>query len=123
MSIEQWTGYEVSEATLLEAANWIASLDRNELDDDQQIAFHNWLQSEPANQHAYLELSELWAKSACLNSVHEFIEKSVVIPFPSEKKETVSEPVTHSAGPGWAYTLTIGLICFGMTMPIIQHFV
>ncbi|GAC15323.1 FecR/PupR family sigma factor regulator [Aliiglaciecola lipolytica] len=123
MSIEQWTGYEVSEATLLEAANWIASLDSNELNDDQQIAFHQWLQSAPENQHAYLELSELWAKTACLNSMHEFIEKSVVIPFPTEKPEEKPQPVTYAAGPSWAYSLTIGLICFGMTLPIIQHFV
>ena len=84
MNIEEWSGYEVSELVLEEAANWIASLDSNSLDDNQQITFYTWLQEHPSHQHAYLELSELWAKSSCINSMEHMVEKSKVLTFPSQ---------------------------------------
>ena len=125
MNIEEWSGYEVSESVLEEAANWIASLDSSSLDANQQISFYTWLQEHPSHQHAYLELSELWAKSSCIKSMEHMVEKSKVVPFPSQtsRLDTQTEISQPSASPAWAYSLAIGLIFVGLSLPIIQHLV
>ena len=125
MNIEQWSGYEVSELVLEEAANWIASLDSKSLDESQQIAFYEWLQAHPSHQHAYLELSELWAKSSCIKSMEHMVEKSQVVSFPDKKSKSAIQPeaLQPSSSPAWAYSVAIGLIFVGLSMPIIQQFV
>jgi ferric-dicitrate binding protein FerR (iron transport regulator) len=125
LNIEEWSGFELSEAVLEEAANWIASLDSNSLDETQQIAFYTWLQAHPSHQHAYLELSELWAKSSCIKGMEHMVEKSKVVPFPSQisRLDTQPEISQPSASPAWAYSLAISLICVGLSLPIIQHLV
>lgn len=125
MNIEEWSGYEVSELVLEEAANWIASLDSNSLDDNQQITFYTWLQEHPSHQHAYLELSELWAKSSCIKSMEHMVEKSKVLTFPSQIPRLRVQPEIPqpSASPAWAYSLAIGLIFIGLSLPIIQQIV
>jgi ferric-dicitrate binding protein FerR (iron transport regulator) len=125
LNIEEWSGYEVSESVLEEAANWIASLDSKSLDENQQIGFYSWLQEHPSHQHAYLELSELWAKSSCIKSMEHMVEKSKVVPFPSQisRLDTQPEIPQPSASPAWAYSLAISLICVGLSLPIIQHLV
>ncbi|WP_299075056.1 DUF4880 domain-containing protein [uncultured Paraglaciecola sp.] len=125
MNIEEWSGHEVSELVLEQAANWLAKLDSNDLPESQHIAFYVWLQAEPAHQHAYMELSELWAKSACIKGMEHMLEKSKVVPFPVQLPRVVSRPDMPQslASPAWAYSLTIGLIFVGLSLPIIQHFV
>ena len=125
MNIEEWSGYELSELVLEEAANWIASLDSKTLDANGQIAFYDWLQKHPSHQHAYLELSELWAKSSCIKSMEHMVEKSQVMPFPEKKSKVADQLETPLplASPAWAYSLAIGLIFVGLSMPIIQQFV
>ncbi|WP_339719645.1 DUF4880 domain-containing protein [uncultured Paraglaciecola sp.] len=125
MNIEEWSGYEVSEGVLEDAANWIALLDSNTLDEKGQIAFYEWLQAQPAHQHAYLELSEMWAKSSCLKSMEHLVEKSQVLSFPNQLSKHDSEPETlpPSSSPAWAYSLALGLIFVGLSMPLIQQFV
>jgi ferric-dicitrate binding protein FerR (iron transport regulator) len=125
LNIEEWSGYEVSELVLEEAANWIAALDSKTLDECGQIAFYDWLQAHPSHQHAYLELSELWAKSSCIKSMEHLVEKSQVVTFPDKnsKPVTQSEPPQPLSSPAWAYSLAIGLIFIGLSMPIIQQFV
>jgi ferric-dicitrate binding protein FerR (iron transport regulator) len=125
VNIEEWSGYEVSELVLEEAANWIASLDSKNLDENGQVAFYDWLQAHPSHQHAYLELSELWAKSSCIKSMEHLVEKSKVMPFPEQISKQSPQPETQqpSSSPAWAYSLAIGLIFVGLSMPIIQQFV
>jgi ferric-dicitrate binding protein FerR (iron transport regulator) len=125
LNIEEWSGYELSELVLEEAANWIASLDSKTLDENGQIAFYDWLQAHPSHQHAYLELSELWAKSSCIKSMENLVEKSQVVSFPDviTKSVTQSESPQPISSPAWAYSLAIGLIFVGLSMPIIQQFV
>jgi ferric-dicitrate binding protein FerR (iron transport regulator) len=125
LNIEEWSGYELSELVLEEAANWIASLDSKNLDENQQIAFYEWLQAHPSHQHAYLELSELWAKSSCIKSMEHMVEKSQVVSFPDKKSKSAIQPETlqPSSSPAWAYSVAIGLIFVGLSMPIIQQFV
>jgi ferric-dicitrate binding protein FerR (iron transport regulator) len=125
LNIEEWSGYEVSEFVLDEAANWIAFLDSKSVDENRQIAFYTWLQAHPSHQHAYLELSELWAKSACIKSMEHMVEKSKVVPFPGQitKLRISTEISQSSSSPAWAYSLAIGLIFVGLSLPIIQHLV
>jgi len=125
VNIEQWSGYEVSEFVLEEAANWIAFLDSKNVDENRQIAFYTWLQAHPSHQHAYLELSELWAKSACIKSMEHMVEKSKVVSFPGQipRLSIPTEIPQSSSSPSWAYSLAIGLIFVGLSLPIIQHLV
>ncbi|MEP1445340.1 MAG: FecR/PupR family sigma factor regulator [Paraglaciecola sp.] len=125
MNIEEWSGYEVSESVLAEAANWIAMLDSDTLDEKGQIAFYDWLQAQPAHQHAYIELSEMWAKSSCIKSMEQLVEKSKVLPFPNPipKQDTQPDNPQPTSSPAWLYSLAIGLIFVGLSMPIIQQFV
>lgn len=125
MNIEEWSGYELSELVLEEAANWIAALDSKTLDETGQIAFYDWLQAHPSHQHAYLELSELWAKSSCIKSMEHLVERSQVVSFPDKKIKAApqAETLHPSSSPAWAYSLAIGLIFVGLSMPIIQQFV
>ena len=125
MNIEEWSGYEVSESVLEQAAKWIAILDSKNLDDNQQIAFYDWLQQHASHQQAYLELSELWAKSACIKSMEHLVETSKVMSFPShlpgfEIHAEIPQPI---ASPAWAYSLAIGLILVGLSLPIVQHII
>jgi len=125
LNIEEWSGYEVSEGVLEQAANWIAVLDSQNLEDKQQIAFYDWLQQHPSHQQAYLELSELWAKSSCINSMEHLVETSKVLSFPSHlpRPEFQTNIPQTTASPAWAYSLTIGLILVGLSLPIVQNII
>lgn len=88
MSMEEWTGFELSEDVLEEAAQWISALDDfepanfNGLNEVQvslatQVgvkqntveSFNQWLNADPQHQQAYAEMSLLWAKSACIHEI------------------------------------------------------
>ena|GEM_PF-5921705 len=153
MNIEQWSGYEVSSEVLEQAASWIAMLDSSQdkdftqvenaaqtlrnhqaLDSNQLFSagedihthFFDWLQADPSHQQAYFELSEMWARSACAKSMSNIIDKSVVLPFPSQSDIPPKTLFTEAsfgeqtASPSWAYPLTIGLILCGLLVPAIQ---
>jgi ferric-dicitrate binding protein FerR (iron transport regulator) len=124
MKVEEWTGYEVSEEVLKQAANWIAVLDSNTLESEQQQEFLSWLQLYPSHQQAYIELSELWAKSSCIQRMSDMIERSSVIDFPSPAHHMQSDsPKSELAGaPAWVSMVTIGLIFLGLSLPILGHF-
>ncbi len=143
MNIEEWSGYEVSNEVLTQAASWIALLDnpdngqRDEqmgyqsaveqtqlsgASQDAHTRFFDWLQADPSHQQAYFELSEMWARTACTKSMADMIENSVVLPFPSvteplPAEASFAEQTTSSA---WAYPLTIGIILCGLMVPAIQ---
>lgn len=124
MSMEEWTGYEVSESALEQAAQWIAMLDSNNLTDTDRLNFYSWLQQHPSHQSAFLELSELWAKSACINTMSELVERSSVIAFPTDMPTPLLPPTTAdhqaTASNTWTYTVAIALICVGLAVPLIQ---
>ena len=131
MNIEEWSGYEVSNEVLEQAACWIAALDDSQGSDgaeDMHTSFFDWLQASPSHQQAYFELSEIWARSACTKSMYDMINKSVVLPFPNQEnipsQGLLLEPsfAEHSTSSSWAYTLTIGLIFCGLFIPAIQSF-
>ena len=129
MNIEEWSGYEISNEALEQAASWIAMLDNTQVsgaNEDIHTLFFDWLQADPSHQQAYFELSEMWARSACTKSMSDMIDKSVVLPFPTQSDNPSSgislEPSLgeQAANSSWAYTLTIGLIVCGLIVPAIQ---
>jgi hypothetical protein len=137
VNIEEWSGYEVSNEALEQAASWIAMLDAPQTDslpmasgasEDTHTRFFDWLQADPSHQQAYFELSEIWARSACTKSMSNMIDKSVVLPFPkpidTSPHGLLIEPSfgTETASPSWAYALSIGLIMCGLFLPAIQSF-
>jgi hypothetical protein len=139
LNIEEWSGYEVSNEVLEQAASWIAVLDNSQISgtsEDTHTVFFDWLQKDPSHQQAYFELSEIWARSACTKSMYDMIDKSVVLPFPTQTNNPseglLVEPsfagpsfagpsfAEHSGTSSWAYTLAIGLIFCGLFIPAIQ---
>lgn len=135
MNIEEWSGYEVSNEALEQAASWIAMLDAPQTDslplstgakEDTHTLFFDWLQADPSHQQAYFELSEIWARSACTKSMSNMIDKSVVLPFPKAVDAPPQGLLIESnfgrenASPSWAYTVSIGLIICGLFLPAIQ---
>lgn len=149
MNIEEWSGYEVSNEVLEQAALWIAALDNTDnshtdmlstseavsanaqvgaSQEDIHTRFFEWLQADPSHQQAYFELSEIWARSACTKSMVDMLDKSVVLPFPTHTdgspRSMRLEPCfgEQSANSSWTYSLTIGLIFCGLLVPIVQSF-
>jgi ferric-dicitrate binding protein FerR (iron transport regulator) len=100
----------------------------SETREDIHTQFFDWLQAAPSHQHAYFELSEMWARSACTKSMSDMIEKSVILPFPTQTDKPshtlLTEPTfgEQTADSSWAYTLAIGLIFCGLIIPAIQAF-
>jgi hypothetical protein len=88
MSMEEWTGFELSDKVLEEAADWISVLDEIESTEcigfneiqaevyeqsnikrEKLASFNRWLGAHPQHQQAYAEMSLLWAKSACIDEI------------------------------------------------------
>lgn len=143
MSFEEWTGYELSQNTLDEAAEWLFRLDAFENDKSSQLenkhmlGFYEWLESDPSHQQAYYELSELWAKSACIKEAGHLLHVSKVLKFPitqqnNKKNNSLSDaslPVfsrsskASAAAPAHYYKASIALIIFGLFLPFFQSLV
>ena len=101
MSMEEWTGFELSEQVLEEAGQWISALDEIESAELNGLhhlpagvavqtnanqktleSFNQWLSANPQHQQAYAEMSLLWAKSACINEISDRLCASNVFAFP-----------------------------------------
>lgn len=97
MSMEEWTGFELSDEVLEEAAHWISVLDEIESADriglskkqselgepvdikrEKLASFNRWLSAHPQHQQAYAEMSLLWAKSACIHEISDRLSASNV---------------------------------------------
>lgn len=170
MSMEEWTGFELSDQVLDEAAQWISALDQIEsakLSDPNRLhansnhqtdtktfeSFNQWLSANPQHQQAYAEMSLIWAKSACIHGMSANLCATNVFPFLAavdgsigaknvngllpiedfkQKHLPILQPYTHNlkpnemnnvqSSPAWAYTLSMGLIFFGLCSPLIQQF-
>lgn len=143
MSFEEWTGYDLNQNTLDEAAEWLLRLDAiendksSQLESEQMLAFYEWLESDPSHQQAYYELSELWAKSACIKEAEQLLHTSKVLKFPiahtiNKKNNLLSDdslPVFWSsakpgdAAPAKYYKASIALIIFGLFLPFFQSLI
>lgn len=103
--MEEWTGFELSDEVLEEAAHWISVLDEIESTEfisvskkhdgeNKQLnikrekleSFNQWLCAHPQHQQAYAEMSLLWAKSACIHEISDRLCASNVFALPSLNK-------------------------------------
>ncbi|MDT0596623.1 FecR/PupR family sigma factor regulator [Glaciecola petra] len=137
MSFDEWAGYDLSQKTLDEAAEWLVRLDASENNASSQrktgqmLAFYEWLENDPSHQQAYAELSELWAKSACMKEAAHLLHASKVLNFPGAHVINTNDDLlndaslplfsaTQKAGvaaPATYYKATIALISLGLCLP------
>ena len=100
--MEEWTGFELSDEVLEEAAHWISVLDdiestklnslsqqgddtnnKSNVQREKLESFNIWLSSHPQHQQAYAEMSLLWAKSACIHEISDRLLASNVFAMSS----------------------------------------
>lgn len=70
MNFDEWVCYGIPEQISHDATIWLAKLDGDSLSVDEKIDFYTWLADDPQHQWAFEELSELWAKTALLDNLH-----------------------------------------------------
>ncbi|MFC3093275.1 DUF4880 domain-containing protein [Alteromonas sediminis] len=135
MNIHEWLGEDVPAAVVEKAIDWIAVLDDLENKPEEQakrIAFYQWLGEDAAHQQAFAELSEMWAKTACLESLKSKIDASQVIPFPLKSQQNKpaskwgNQPLladsmmcSNTFAPSWLYGVTLVTMCLGLILPAI----
>ena len=138
MQIEDWIVHDIPEHIIIQASDWIIQLDKLEHDEkslllgasDEQLQeqFYQWLNNDPLHQMAFLQLSEMWAKSSMLKHMEHLIERSEVLSFPSlygpsstyaEQTIRVSESNQLVSAPAWMYAAAIGLILAGSLAPML----
>jgi ferric-dicitrate binding protein FerR (iron transport regulator) len=117
MSIDEWVGFEIPEEISNQAAQWIARLDSDSINDDDYKAFSNWLEEDPINRFAFEELSEMWARIGTLGEYKHQINESKVLNFP----QSTNHIKTASNRPSNVQQITaIILILIGLAVPIIE---
>lgn len=135
MNIHEWQGDEIPPDVIQQAVIWIAMLDGLEedaKDTDKRKQFYCWLNEDPIHQQAFAELSEIWAKIACLEVVREKIDVSQVLSFPHNDNraapkahqfeqpilsDELSSPATYS--PDWLYKTTLAVVVFGLFLSLV----
>lgn len=135
MNLHEWLGTDIPPAVVQQTVNWIAALDDVEgtaITKERKADFYLWLAADPVHQEAFVELSELWARTACLNSLIDKIETSHVIPFPKNK---VNKPLCNGSpqplladsmmcsstfSPSWLYGVTLFTIGVGFITPFLM---
>lgn len=133
MNIHEWLGEDISPKALDQAVDWIAILDAKVNDEEfseQQAKFYQWLGQAPVNQYAFAELSEIWAKTACLDKLKSTIETSKVIDFPQAEQNSngiwPEQPLladsmicSSSSSPAWLYEITLATITLGFVLAFV----
>lgn len=128
MNIEDWQGSDISDEVFDQATHWLVVLDDlDEQHDEESVAlkraFFEWLEADSAHSSAFAQMSDLWAKSACLQGMEHLLEDSKIIQFPLHgqsadalnKDDMTDTPIFNDryaslSAPTWAYYLVIGLI-------------
>lgn len=135
MNLHEWLGADIPTDVIQQTVDWIAVLD--DIDGKPHLNckkadFYQWLAADPVHQEAFAELSELWARTACLNSLMDKIETSQVIPFPRDKhnqtklelppQPILADPMMCSAtfSPSWLYAVTLFTIGVGFVTPFLM---
>lgn len=135
MNLHEWLGADIPDDVIQQTVNWIAELDDIEgtaTSNAKKADFYLWLAKDSTHQEAFAELSELWARTACLNSLKDKIESSEIIRFPTNKRaqpfDTLSsQPIladplfcSSSFSPSWLYGVTLVTIGIGFITPFIM---
>lgn len=138
MQIEDWIVHDIPDEIIGQASDWIVQLDKLEHDDSFIVSpilamqmrrdFEAWLNHDHLHQLAFLQLSEMWAKSSTLRHVEHLIDKSEVIHFPTLHSTPTFdvEPspilIDHNdtiSAPAWMYNVVIGLVVVGTLIPFL----
>ena len=142
MNIHEWMGEELPTNVLNQTVEWIARLDAlegqgsspgenlNKLDNATRAEFFEWLGADASHQQAFVDISEIWAKSACLTSFKRAVQNAHVIPFPTQPLQQKDfdvnqplladcpmQPVAHA--PAWLYSVTLAIISIGAVVPFV----
>lgn len=138
MQIEDWIVHDIPEPIIAQASDWIIQLDRLEQDASYAMSdkenqllrqqFYDWLNQDQLHQLAFLQLSEMWAKSSMLRHLEHLIDKSEVIQFPTmpnrpqfepELRPSFAENGDMASAPAWMYPVVIGLVVIGSLAPLL----
>ena len=97
MSIDEWVGFEIPEEISDQAAQWIARLDSDSLNDEDYEQFSIWLEQDPVHRSAFEELSEMWARIGTLGEYKHQIHESKVLNFPhsTNQLETTTQQLSN----------------------------
>ncbi len=111
---DEWINKGLSEASLEEAAHWIARLDSDDRKPGDRRRFAAWLDMDPMNRWAFEELSASWAKLHILSGMKSAAEHPDVVPFPVSPFEQKKVPVAASGRPSqWQIAVVFCLILIG----------
>ncbi|GEM_PF-6906643 len=113
----EWAGKPVSKTSIDQAALWITKMNQGDFDED---AFSLWLHQSPDNSTAYSQLSEVWAKTACLHKLDHYSQQSTrcTSSFICEQDYLLNDCQVTPASPATFYYLVIGLITIGCSLPL-----
>lgn len=139
MQIEDWIVHDIPEHIIATASDWIVQLDKLEQGDNPTLLsagaeqklrqqFYDWLNQDQLHQLAFLQLSEIWAKTSMLKHMEHLMIKSEVIPFPgrginlpagAEHSPILLEHSDALSAPAWMYFVAIGLVVTSFFAPLL----
>ena len=118
-SYSEWLGSPINKASLDQAALWITKMDQGDFNEE---AFSIWLHQSQDNSVAYFQLSEVWAKTACLSELQQCIAKSTRYinshNEPDRCSYMLGEAQSVAGSSSSLYYTVIGLITLGCIIPI-----
>ncbi len=112
MDLEDWTGRNIPEAVMDDAAAWLALLDAERCHDADRLAFARWLGEDPCHRWAFEELSEVWARLHTLADVRPLLDDPRIVRFPARDRPaggTSSQAAPQSDWTGLAASLLVVL--------------
>ena len=120
-SLSEWLGQPINKASIEQAAYWITRMDQGEFD---ETAFSMWLHQSQDNSVAYYQLSEVWAKTACLNELKKYTDTASQFGAMPKNTNDVHQILQDcnslaTASSSSFYYVVIGLITFGFLIPFI----
>ncbi len=100
--VDEWIGEKIPEDILDEAAVWIARLDSDQATRHDRLEFARWLDKDPVHQHAFQELSPVWARMSTLGGIKNLIDNEKVVELTRRAHTSQQEEVLQpAAAPAW----------------------
>lgn len=99
--VDEWIGEKIPEDILDEAAVWIARLDSDQATRHDRLAFARWLDKDPVHQHAFQELSPVWARMSTLGGIKNLIDNEKVVELTRHARASQEEVLQPGAAPAW----------------------
>lgn len=120
-SLYEWTGLDIPEVVMDDAAGWMALLDSERCDEASHLAFANWLNEDPCHRMAFEELSEVWAKLRTLSDIEPLLNQPKVVRFPgSSIAGPRSMAITHQEpSRDWSALAAVVLVVLGAAAHVV----